>query len=93
MPKPLVKVLLAARIGSGCDTLSKIGTKLAALNAIPEMYLKGFGQGELNKALIRKREEYSVKVLKLSTECVTFDSLRAHQYRNNDSIFELPYLL
>ena len=31
-----------------------------------------------------------VKVLKLSTECVTFDSLRTQQYRNDDSIFELP---
>jgi hypothetical protein len=26
MPKPLVKVLLAAHIGTGCDALSKIGT-------------------------------------------------------------------
>ena len=63
---------------------------MAALNAIPEMYLKGLGQGELNEAQIKKCEEYLVKVLKLSTEYVTFDSLRAHQYRNNDYIFELP---
>ena len=43
MPRPLVKVLLAAHFGTGCDTLSKLGTKLAALNTIPEMYLEGFG--------------------------------------------------
>ncbi len=47
MPKPLIKVLLAAHIGTGCDTLSKIGTKLAVLNAIPEVYLDGFGKWEL----------------------------------------------
>lgn len=90
MPRPLVKVLLAAHIGTGCDTLSRIGTKLAALNAILEIYLKGFGKRELDEAQVRKCEEYLVKVLKLSTECVTFDSLRSQQYRNNDSIFDLP---
>jgi len=58
MPRPLVKVLLAAHIGTWCDTLSKIGTKLAALNAIPVMYLEGFGKGELNEAEIKKCEEY-----------------------------------
>ena len=43
LPGPLRKVLLAAHIGTGCDYLSKVGTKLGALNAIPEMYLMGFG--------------------------------------------------
>ena len=58
MPRPLVKGLLAAHISTWCDTLSKIGTKLAALNAFPVMYLEGFGKGELNEAEIKKCEEY-----------------------------------
>ena len=90
MPKPLNKVLLATHVGTGCDALSKIGTKLAALNAIPEMFLEGFGTRELNEMQVRKCEEYLVKVMKLNTECKTFDSLRFMQYRNNDSIFDLP---
>jgi hypothetical protein len=90
MPKPLVRVLLAAHIGTGCDTLSKVGTKLAALNAIPEKYLDGFGKGELTEEQIKKCEEYLVKVQKLTTDCVTFDALRVIEYRKNDSVFDLP---
>ena len=90
MPKPLNKVLLATHVGTGCDALSKIGTKLAALNAIPEMFLEGFGTRELNEMQIRKCEEHMVKVMKLNTECKTFKSLRFMQYRNDDSIFNLP---
>ena len=90
MPKPLVKVLLAAHVGTGCDTLSKIGTKLAALNAIPEMYLHGFGKGELSDEQTRKCEEYLVKVRKLTTDCKTFDALRVVEYKENDSVFDLP---
>ena len=88
MPRPLVKVLLAAHFGTGCDTLSKLGTKLAALNTIPEMYLKGFGTKELDDIQLAKCEEYLVKVYKHNTKCKTFDSLRALLYRDNDSIFD-----
>jgi hypothetical protein len=84
MPKPLIKVVLAAHIGTGCDTLSKIGTKLAALNAIPEMYLDGFGKGELTDGQVKKCEEYLVKVQRLNTDCLTFDALRVLEYRKND---------
>ena len=90
MPKPLIKVLLAAHIGTGCDSLSKVGTKLAALNAIPEMFLEGFGTRELDEIQIKKCEEYLVKVFKLTTDCKTFDSLRSVLYKINDSIFDLP---
>ena len=34
MPRPLVNVSLAALIGTGCDTLSKIAMELATFNAI-----------------------------------------------------------
>ena len=83
MPKPLIKVLLAAHIGTGCDTLSRIGTKLAALNAILEMYLDGFGQaGELTVERVKKCEEYLVQVQKLNSDCTTyFDALRVLKYK------------
>ena len=81
MPKPLIKVLLAAHIGTGCDTLSRIGTKLAALNAIPELYLDGFGQGELTVERVKKCEEYLVQVQKLNSDCTTFGALRVLKYK------------
>ena len=90
MPKPLINVLLAAHIGTGCDTLSRIGTKLAALNAIPEMYLDGFGQGQLTEEQVKKCEEYLVKVLKSNSDCTTFDALRVMEYTKNDTVFDLP---
>ena len=81
MPKPLIKVLLVAHIGTGCNTLSRIGTKLAALNAIPEMYLDGFGQGELTVERVKKCEEYLVQVQKLNSDCTTFDALTVLEYK------------
>ncbi len=35
-------------------------------------------------------KEYLVKVQKLSTACTTFDTLRALEFENNDSVFDLP---
>ena len=51
-PRPLIKVLLATHIGTGCDSLSRIGTKFSALNAIPGMYLGGFKTRELDDVQI-----------------------------------------
>ena len=81
--------LLAAHLGTGCDTLSRVGTQLGALNSIPEMYLEGLGKGDLNERQLKKCEQYLVKVSKLNTECKTFDSLREFQHRNNEPIFDL----
>ena len=42
LPSSLVKVLLPAYIGTGCDYLSKLGTKHGALKADPARYLYDF---------------------------------------------------
>ena len=75
MPRPLTDVILAAHVDTGCDAISRVGTKLAALNAIPEIYLKGFGSKELDEEQIRDCEAYLVKVLRM-----TFNALRAEEY-------------
>ena len=59
IPRSLCQVLLAAHIGTGCDYLSKIGTKLGALNAKPDIYLKGLEE-DLNAEMIQKCEQYLV---------------------------------
>ena len=88
--EPLCKVLLTAHIGTGCDYLSKIGTKHGAISAIPEMYLKRFNRGHtLSDNQIYEGQKYLVKVLKNSND-TNFDDLRCSVYRNNDYVFELP---
>ena len=42
----LTQTLLKAHIGTGCDYISKVGTKHGALKASPELYLQSFGEGD-----------------------------------------------
>lgn len=73
--------MLAAHIGTGCDYLIKVGTKLGALNAIPEKYLLNFGTGHsLDEEQIEACETYLVNVLKHNTAESTFDEFRCSQY-------------
>ena len=82
---------LNAHIGTGCDYLSKIGTKLGALNAIPEKFLIDFSIGQtFDERQIEACERYLVNVLKNNASEANFDELRCSQYRKNDSVFDLP---
>ena len=62
LPKPLREVLLACYVGTGCDYISKIGTKLRALSAFPEKFLQKFGHKDLDDSDIVKAEQYLVNV-------------------------------
>ena len=91
IPKPLIReVLLACYIGTGCDYLSKVGTKLSALSALPENFLKRFGKVELDTEQISLAEEYLVNVLKKNAAEKTFDELRLNQYEKQLDILDLP---
>ena len=90
IPKPLREVLLACYIGTGCDYLSKVGTKLGALSAFPEKFLKKFGKVELDSEQISLAEEYLVNVLKSNATEKTFDQLRLNQYEKQLDILDLP---
>ena len=90
LPKPLRKVLLASYIGTGCDYLSKIGTKLGCLAALPEQYLSKFGTAQLDSNQIRLAEQYLVNVIKTNAEETTFDELRASHYNKHLEITQLP---
>ena len=70
----ITQVLLKAHLGTGCDYLSKIGTKHGALKASPEKFLQSFGEGDiLTDDQIIKAEQYLVKVLKYNSEDLTLD--------------------
>ena len=63
----LCAVLPALHTLTGCDAISKFGTKPAALRANPIQYLKGFGSsphGSDIEFVIAKAEEYLVQVVK-----------------------------
>ena len=67
LPSSLVNVLLPAYIGTGCDYLSKFGTKHGALKADPARYLYDFDKhGIQQEDFVRRCEQYLVKVFKLS---------------------------
>ena len=90
VPKPLKDVLLPCYIGTGCHYLSRLGTKLAAINALPEKYLKNFVRKGLDNDQTRLAEEYLVQVIKKDTGCKTFDELRYSMYLKQLDIMHLP---
>ena len=89
LPKPLRKVILPAYVGTGCDYISKLGTKMGALNAFPEKYLNNF-EGPLDKEKINLAEEYLVNVLKQNAAEKTFDDLRYNQYQKKLDTIDPP---
>ena len=74
----------------GCDSMSKFGTKAAALKADPVHYLSDFGK-ELNSINFILVEEFLVNVYKSGTSCRTMDELRYYLYHHSKrTILELP---
>ena len=72
---------------TGCDTTSKIGTKLAALNTIRKpgnrSMILNFNSPQLTEGLIEMAETFLVKCLKPSTDLETFDDMRLASFNSN----------
>ena len=84
-------MLFKCHLGSGCDYISKIGTKHSALNADPVTHLKSFGEYPmLDEHQIRKAEKYLVNVFGTKSHAENFDKLRYLTHRKTNSVFELP---
>ena len=90
IPKPLKDVLLSCYIETGCDYLSRVGTKLGALRALPEKFLKHFGSKDLDEEQAKLAEEFLVNVLKNNAVERTFDQLRYSQYKKQLDLIDLP---
>lgn len=89
----LCKVLPAVHALTGCDYTSKVGTKLSALNAKPEIYLQQFGKlTDDIEAQISVAEDYLCQVLKKGTPYKTMDKLRNFHYHQSKRgrLDELP---
>ena len=83
----LSKCLPALHALTGCDTTSKISTKLAAVNAVRKqensILISHFSSPQLTESMIQMAETFLVKCLKPSTKLETFDELRLSEFENN----------
>lgn len=72
---------------TGCDYISKVGTKHVALKANPKTYLKQFGRvTDDMDSLLAASEEYLTQVLKKGTWCRTIDQLRSYIYHHGKRV-------
>ncbi len=76
----LCRVIVKAHVLTGDDTLSKVGTKHAALSCEPEKFLTDFAESDqLTLEVVQKTEAYLVRVwagAKSKPESRTFNNLR-----------------
>lgn len=83
VPLTVLTALPAIHSLTGCDTTSKVSTKLAALKAAEscaEDLLLEFGKGPLNEDMEKKAEEFLVRAL--ASRLGTMDKLRFHQFHH-----------
>ena len=77
MESNICKFVLKAHVLSGCDVISKVGTKTAALKSTHEKYLRNLGEtSEVTRESFASVESYLVQLLQKSSICVTFNELR-----------------
>ena len=87
----LCRVLIKAYIASGCDWLTHLGSKHAALKANPVKYLQEFGEdSNPSGEILANVEEYLVNIHKPNAGLETFDELRFKKYCSKVSVAELP---
>ena len=83
----LTQCLPALHALTGCDTTSKVGTKLAALNTIRKpgncSMILNFNSPQLTESSIEMAETFLVKCLKPSTDLETFDDLCLASFNSN----------
>lgn len=83
----LIRCLPALHALTGCDTTSKISTKLAALKAVRKpgnsSLILNFDCPQLIESAIQMTETFLVKCLKPSTDLETFDDLCLATFNSN----------
>ena len=83
----LTRCLPALHALTGCDTTSKISTKLAALNTLrkPEILslIQNFDCPQITESTIQMAETFLVKCIKPSPDLLTFEDLRLAVFDSN----------
>ena len=85
LPIEVVRVLPAIHALTGCDTTSKVGTKLQAFNAAHKsehFILAEFGNGVLNDSMMLSAERFLLDCMSQTAtrSADTFDEFRYNQY-------------
>ena len=92
----LVRSLPAGHALTGCDTVAKVGTKLALLKALKQYsnFIEDFGLDALDDDMVIGAEKFLIKVVanKAFVNCFTFDELRLkmRQQMRNVRFVDLP---
>ena len=85
----VINALPASHCLTGCDTVAKVGTKAAMLQALKDNHhlLVNFGKERLGDEVILSAEKFLVSVVapKTLSHCSTFDDLRVNMHRKNIS--------
>ena len=77
----LVSNLPAVHALSGCDTTSKVGSKLACLNKPVDLSrINDFGRSPLDQEMIKNAEKFLLQCLNKQRNAATFDDYRYEQY-------------
>lgn len=83
----LTKCLPVLHVLTGCNTISKISTKLAALNTLPKpgnsSLILNFDCSQLTESAIQIAETFLVKCFKPPTDLQTFDDLHLAAFDSN----------
>ena len=79
----LALILSALHSLTGCGSISKVGTKSAALKCVHEhgYLIADFGKSELTEDIVKRAENFQIKCIKpVTSTAITFDQLRFNQY-------------
>jgi hypothetical protein len=91
----VVEVLPAVHALTGCDTTSKVGTKLSALQTA-EKYgyelLSSFGTSDITDEMIKNAEKFLVRCIDHNSHVDTFDDLRNQIYHRHSFKLDLERL-
>ena len=91
---PLSSIIIKCHIGTGCDYLSKVGSKAAILKVDPVSLLDDFGESpSMSDNEKQKAELFLVKCFSgraPNTSATSFDELRLTHYQKTNSILALP---
>ena len=89
----LALILPALHSLTGCDSISKVGTKSAALKCVPELgyLIADFGKSELTEDIVKRAENFLINCIKpVTITAITFDQCTLWIYQCDVSQFVNP---
>ena len=91
LPTNVANVLPAVHALTGCDTVSKVGTKRMILKASFDHYnlIQDFGKAPLSEDMMISAEKFLLRCICTDQHVSTFDDLRVEIYHKNSLKFDI----